>query len=226
MYYLGDEFTSQAYDNCEGGEKQSNDAHFVELLAALAILDFEKKQVVDGPVSTSFHEFGLSTDISGSIIFSDLGAQTANVLKKPLAMMAILNSYLNNRDINHRINQKWAKDRNSLLGTSFFNGTFFSYYQSFKKMYEEWISELEHNQVSFSPFNKDSEISDGLEKIQGIKPSYPGLNPFKKKGYDLIDEKLGKDLSSIPANLSSQVAFMELFHRTISEICSKNLNIQ
>lgn len=227
MYYLGDDFNSQSYDNCEGGDGQSNDAHFIELLAALAVLDFDRKQIGVVPMPTSFHEYGLRTNnLNGSILFSDLGDQTLSIVKKPLSMMAILNSYLNNRDINHRINQKWAKDKKSILGASFFNGAFFENYKNFKKEFEEWISELEDNQVSFAPFNKDSEVHDGLEKIKGVKPNYSSWNPFGKKGYDLIDEMLGKNISKIPASLSAQVTFMEVFHRTISEICSNNLNIK
>lgn len=228
MYYLGDEFSSQGYDNCDGGNDQSNDAHFIELLGALAILDFDAKQFTDISISTSFHEFGLNTTPTGSIIFSDLGNRTNAIIKKPLSMMAIMNSYLNNRDVNHRVDQKWAKDRGSLLGSSFFKSTFFSNYDRFKAMFEEWIDELERNEISFAPFYKDSDVrnSDGLEKVQDSKPTYPGINPFRKKGYDLVDELLGQNLSSIPANTSAPVTFMEVFHKTLSNICKKNLNIQ
>ena len=227
MYYLGDDFSSLSYDNCDGGNNQSNDAHFIELLGALAIIDFDSKQFSSN-IATSFHEFGLNTNPVGSILFSDLGNRTRNILTKPLSMMAILNSYLNNRNLSHRLEQKWAKDRDSLLGSSFFNSAFFSNYSKFKDMFEEWINELERNEISFAPFNKDNDIknSDGLEKIRDSKPTYPGFNPFRKKGYDLIDELLGKNLSSIPANSSAPVTFMELFHKTLSDICNKNLNIQ
>ena len=227
MYYLGDDFSSLSYDNCDGGNNQSNDAHFIELLGALAIIDFDSKQFSSN-IATSFHEFGLNTNPVGSILFSDLGNRTRNILTKPLSMMAILNSYLNNRNLSHRLEQKWAKDRDSLLGSSFFNSAFFSNYSKFKEMFEEWINELERNEIPFAPFNKDNDIknSDGLEKIRDSKPTYPGFNPFRKKGYDLIDELLGKNLSSIPANSSAPVTFMELFHKTLSDICNKNLNIQ
>lgn len=228
MYYLGDDFSSHGYANCDGGNKQSNDAHFIELLGALAILDFDAKQFAGAATSTSFHEFGLNTTPKASIIFSDLGNQTNTIIKKPLSMMAIMNSYLNNRDVSHRLEQKWAKDRGALLGSSFFNSAFFSNYERFKEMFEEWINELERNEISFAPFYKDSDVrdSDGLAKVQDTKPTYPGLNPFRKKGYDLVDEMLGKNLSSIPSNTSAPTTFMEVFHKTLSDICKKNLNIQ
>lgn len=227
MYYLGDDFSSHGYDNCDGGTNQSNDAHFIELLGALAILDFDGKQFGTNN-NTSFHEFGLnSITPNGSIIFSDLGNITNSIIKKPLTMMAILNSYLNNRDTSHRTSQKWAKERNNKLGASFFNGNFFSSYTKFKAMFESWIEELDRNQVSFAPFNKDNNINnfDGLSKVKGIKPSYPGLNPFKKKGFDLIDITLDEKLSSVPSTSNAASAFMEVFFKALSEICQKNLNI-
>lgn len=227
MYYLGDDFSSQSYDNCDGGNNQSNDAHFIEMLGALAIIDFDAKQFGNNN-NTSFHEFGLDSAPEGndSILFSNLGNKTNSLIRKPLSMMAILNGYLNNRNAAHRINQKWAKDRNSLLGNSFFNGNFYSSYEKFMRMFEAWISELERNKVSFAPFYSDSDVkSDGLGKVKGIKPSYSGFF-FVKKGYDLIDITLDDKLGSVPANTSASTTFMEIFHKALTEICSKNLNIQ
>lgn len=226
MYYLGDDFSSKGYDNCDGGEHQTNDAHFIELLAALSIIDFDSKSFSTPSNNTTFHEFGLNNAVNGSILFSDLGQKTKQIITRPLSMMAILNSYLNNRSNSHRTSQKWAKDRNSLLGESFYRSDFFYNYISFKTMFEEWLSELEKNEISFAPFNDDNNIgSDGLAKVKMHSPNYPGINPFKKKGYDLIDEKLGKELSNVPSNSSVPVTFMEVFYRTLSEICSKNLSI-
>ena len=227
MYYVGDDFNNQGYDNCDGGNNQANDAHFIEMLGALSIIDFDAKQFT-GTGNTMFHEFGLNTKPSDSVLFSDLGQKTNNLIRTPLSMMAIMNSYLNNRGESHREQQKWAKERNAILGGSFHRSDFYSNYLKFKDMFETWLAELEKNQISFAPFKADQNMvnSDGLEKIKGIKPNYPGINPWGKKGYDLIDELLGKKLSSIPANSGAPITFMELFYKTLSDICSTNLNIQ
>lgn len=227
MYYLGDDFSSHGYDNCEGGTNQANDAHFIELLAALSVLDFDKKSFTSPRGNTNFHEFGLKNQITDTIILSDLGSKTYEIIARPLTMMAILNSYLNNRTNAHRASQKWAKDRNSILGDSLYRSNFFANYLSFKSMFEEWLNELEDNKVGFAPFNHDGDIGkDGLAKVKAITPNYPGINPFRKKGYDLLDENLGKKLGAVPANSSAPVTFMEVFCETLSEICSVNLNIQ
>lgn len=225
MYYLGDDFTSYSYNNCDGGDTQMNDAHLVEVLAALSVVDFDGKQL-GWPANTNFHEFGLGNTPNGAAIFADFGNNTKRLIQRPLTIMSLLNSYLNNRDDDHRRLQKWAKERNELLGDNFFHSDFFSNYDQFKNDFERWQEELSRNQVGFKPFKKDSDIKDdGLNKVVGVIPKYKGFI-IKKKGYDLIDIKLGEKLKNVSSNLSGPVTFMELFYNTLSEICTENLNIR
>ena len=225
MYYLGDDFTSYSYNNCDGGDNQMNDAHLVEVLAALSVVDFDGKQL-GWPANTNFHEFGLGNTPNGAAIFADFGNNTKRLIQRPLTIMSLLNSYLNNRDDDHRRLQKWAKERNELLGDNFFHSDFFSNYDQFKNDFERWQEELSRNQVGFKPFKKDSDIKDdGLNKVVGVIPKYKGFI-IKKKGYDLIDIKLGEKLKKVSSNLSGPVTFMELFYNTLSEICTENLNIR
>jgi hypothetical protein len=234
MYYLGDQLSSQTYNNNDGGEEQQNDAHIIELLAALAIVDFDKKKLQpNSNRRTKFHEFGLNTTPAGSIVFNDFGSNTKTLILKPLAQMAIMNSYLNNRDISHMESQRWAKDKKEILGDKFFNGVFYKTYQSFKSGgsadqsgFERWLDQMEKNQKSFAPFAKDSDLKnqDGLNKVVGYPPHY-GFAIIKKKGYDLIDEKLSTKLRNVPRNLNAPSTFMELFYETTEELCSKNNDI-
>lgn len=225
MYYLGDDISSKSYDNCDGGDEQQNDAHVIELLAALSILDFDSKQINIEAKSraTNFHEFGLKTDPSKEIIFSDFGDKTKRKIRIPLTQMTLLNSYLNNRSLNHRLSQRWAKDRNSILGDTLFNSEFYSNFSTFKDLFNGWLTELGGNKIGFKPFKTDTEVvSDGLEIVHGVKPKYGILS---KKGYDLMDVRLGKNLSDVQQNLSAPKTFMELFYITTLELCTKNLKM-
>ena len=230
MYYLGDDFSSYSYDNCDGGNGQMNDAHIIELLASLSVIDFERKLLNPAKIrKTRFHEFGLKETPEKTAIFSDFGDSTKSVIQFPLTLMSILNSYLNNRGVEHCLSQRWAKDREGILGENFFNSSFFNQYMSFKWLFEEWQNELGRNRLGFKPFNDDLDIrnTDGLSKVIGITPNYKGIKtPWRKEGYDLIDDSLGKNLKSVQQNLSAPVTFMELFYMTLSEICSRNLNIK
>ncbi len=234
MYYLGDALSSKTYNNHDGGQQQENDAHVIELLAALSIIDFDYKALpVQGATrNTQFHEYGLQTaGTTGSLVFSDFGNDTNSKIRKPLSQMAIMNSYLNNRDQAHRTAQRWAKDRDGILGDSFCRSEFFSDYNTFKvgigrSGFEQWLSQMANNQKAFNPFANDETLKDGkngLEKVIGHKPDYGFLS---KKGYDFMDEKLSKIFKSIPANLNAPSCFMELFYRTTEDICTNNLHIE
>lgn len=43
MYYVGDSKAKDVYPHCIGGEKQDNRAHLVEVMSALAVVDFAKQ---------------------------------------------------------------------------------------------------------------------------------------------------------------------------------------
>ena len=223
MYYLGDDFSSEGYDNFDGGCEQQNKAHLIELLAALSIIDFSTKQV-SIPIRTAFHEFGLEKDAAQTVTFNDFGYATKDILLGKMAQFALLSSYLNNRSVDHRTSQKWAKERNQILGESFFSSQFYRLFDTFKTQYNLWLSELKTNHIAFNPFHDDNSITDVLEKIDGYKPKY-GINPFAKKSYDLIDEQLSKKISNIQKNLDAPQTFMELFYLTTEEICKKNLKL-
>jgi hypothetical protein len=225
MYYLGDDISSKSYDNYDGGDEQQNDAHVIELLAALSILDFDSKQINIEAKSraTNFHEFGLMTDQPKEIHFSDFGDKTKRKIRIPLTQMTLLNSYLNNRSLDHRLSQRWAKDRSSILGDTLFNSEFYSNFSTFKDLFNRWLTELGGNKISFKPFKDDAEVTgDALEIVHGVKPKYGMLS---KKGYDLMDVRLGKNLSNVQQNLSAPKTFMELFYITTLELCTNNLKM-
>ena len=49
--------------------------------------------------------------------------------------------------------------------------------------------------------------------------------PFTKKGCDLMDERMGKNLSKIQNNTEAPQTFMELFYMTTKELCEDKLKI-
>lgn len=225
MYYLGDDISSKSYNNCDGGDEQQNDAHVIELLAALSILDFDSKQINIEAKSraTNFHEFGLLSDQPKEILFSDFGDKTKRKIRIPLTQMTLLNSYLNNRSLDHRLSQRWAKDRGSILGDTLFNSEFYSNFSTFKELFNGWLSELGGNKIGFKPFKDNAEVTgDALEIVHGVKPKYGILS---KKGYDLMDVRLGKNLSDVQQNLSAPMTFIELFYITTLELCTNNLKM-
>ena len=221
MYYLGDDFTASGYENNDGGNSQINPAHFVEMLAALSILDFDKNNFTF-PILTRFHEFGLNENPSGSITFADLGNRTLSLIRKPMVQFAFWMSYLSNRDRTHRVSQRWAKERKELLGDSFFSSDSYSDIESFKKEYDSWISEMGNNHVSFKPFKENNNVTDVLEMVDGLKPKYGFL---EKKGYDLMDKVLGNKISNVQQNSGALQTFVEIFFMTTNDLCTEKLKL-
>jgi len=80
MYYIGD-FETKEYTNVEGGREQKNDAHFIELAAALSIIDFSNAssefKSVNGKATNqiTFKEFGIENE-TPQIKFTDLSQAT------------------------------------------------------------------------------------------------------------------------------------------------------
>lgn len=226
MYYLGDDFTAAGYDNCDGGEEQHNNAHLVEMLAALSIIDFANKdKQIGNQINTCFHEFGLENTPQQSVVFADFGQMTLNEFRKPLCMMVIMNSYLNNRDISHRNSQKWSKDNNQALNDKFWRSSQYINYDKFKQCFEEWLKEMKNNNISFEPFRLNNASSDVLDVIVGVSPQYGSMSFLSKKGCDLIDKKLSDNVSKISGNLKPLQAFLELFFMTIKEISEDKLKL-
>lgn len=227
MYYLGDDFSNVSYDNCDGGDNQQNNAHIVEMLAALSIIDFDNKTIeTSGKRQTGFHEFGLETEPESgkSVVFADFGENTRKILLQPLSMMAVMGSYFRKRDKQHIYSQKWAKDKNEKLGSGFFGSPFYAKFDRMMKNHQIWLDELKDNNLSFSPFNTDEDVAeDELTKIIGYQPSY-GI--FSKKGFDLLDETLSKQISSIGANVNPESSFFELFTISLGKIFKERLKIE
>ena len=58
LYYIGDKLKNN-YRNCEGGRYQENNAHFVEMAAALAVVDFAASSPQD---SRAYKEYAIRRD--------------------------------------------------------------------------------------------------------------------------------------------------------------------
>ena len=221
MYYLGDDFTATGYENSDGGDSQINPAHFVEMLAAMSIIDFDQNSFTH-PVKTRFHEFGLNDNPTNSITFANLGNKTLSLIRKPMSQFAFWMSYLSNRDRNHRISQRWAHERKELLGDSFFSSDSYSDIESFKNEYDSWISEMGNNHVSFKPFKENNNVIDVLEMVDGLKPKYGFL---EKKSYDLMDKVLGNNISNVQQNSGALQTFVEIFFMSTNDLCTEKLKM-
>ena len=163
LYYIGDTVTKD-YDNNPGAKEQKNNAHFVEIAGALAIIDFMKSNA-----NHSYKEFGILND-KDHISFMDLDKDTTRkLLMKPLSKFYLMKRYLDvqfNREVNY---QPWAKRRLNIN-----ENTDLMDLKSFLNEFENWLKELADNQISFNPFylENKSNIKDMIKGVKGKDKSF------------------------------------------------------
>ena len=98
LYYIGDNTSSnKAYENHEGGDEQQNKAHLIEMLSALAVVDFANGPERTG--STVYKEFGLASDNVANVIFSDFAPETNRIIRRPMTQFMFFTHYLSHIDV-------------------------------------------------------------------------------------------------------------------------------
>lgn len=169
-YYLGDEVPSNPYFNDPGGNGQRNDAHVVEYVGALSILDFlqipdDQLHTVDGNAQNPiFKEYGLAND-KLTLSLKDFGLPTRMEMDRQMVKFHLAYMYITNQ-LKNDIGRGYTQDKPELtrgfLSTTFFNALSSNFYVS----YLQWLKELKGNQRSFVPFNLETDkLSDCLTDI-------------------------------------------------------------
>lgn len=192
FYYIGDDVsTNYAYDPGENGQK--NDAHFVELASAMAIVDFaavpdaELENNNGLPNETVFKEFGIAAD-TNKLNFSHLDTTTRQLIARKLTKFTLMCLYMEHQLENSiGSTRPWLKE-NKVIDKGFLKGTFYqTYLQNFKKGFMEWLNEMSRNTRGFQPFVLSSDLEQLIIDVEAKK----SWNPFAKKtNFDTFDDEL------------------------------------
>ena len=179
FYYLADPYEqTKAYENNEA--LQHNGAHLLELLGALGIIHFSNSSFTG---SMEIFEYGLDNN-SPLIHFKNMGSEARQMLDIQLSSFQIFT--ILHESIKKRDNLPFR--RSSGFDDKFFNDPFFdTLLEKFiKEYYNKWLTELENNERSFSPFSvKDKEAFHDLIKESSVKKStFEGLF---KESFDVYD---------------------------------------
>jgi len=221
-YYLGDQVPSNPYFNDPGNNGQRNDAHLVEYVGALSIIDFVSipddmlRTEGGNAVNPIFKEYGLSHD-KLTLGLKDFGLPTRLLVNRQMAKFHLAYMYITHQlreDIGRGYTQDKPEITKSFLTTSFYNTLTADFFVS----YLQWLRELRGNQRSLVPFNLDTEkpsecltditprtglfksaldykaILSALNKTsqQATKTSKYGGDKTALKLMDLLDETLDK----------------------------------
>ena len=203
LYYIGDNITN-ALENCEGGKDQKNPAHLIELVAALAILDFEKA-TLPNIRQTQHKEFGIKDDVK-EVTFSQLSSETNKNIKNRLIQMYLTIKYFDNAICTQVNYQPWAKMRK--INDSFLGSDYYKDLMAFAAAFKEWLNEMGATERSFSPFNFKKNTKDVFETIVE-KPHGSGFG-----SYALIDHFLNGEKNDKQPN---EEQFLRLFNNATKE---------
>ncbi len=173
-YYLGDEVPSNPYFNDPGGNGQRNDAHVVEYVGALSVIDFlsipDDQLVTEGGNARNpiYKEYGLANDKT-SLTLKDFGVPTRLLVNKHLAKFFLAYQYLTHQfrqDVGRGYTQDKPEIQQSFLASSFFT----TLTNDFFVGYLTWLKELGGNQRSFHPFNLAStQLADAIADVAAKK---------------------------------------------------------
>ena len=215
LYYIADD-TRTTYNNAEGGTNQKNNAHFIEMASALALIDFANTQK---PAQAVHKEFGIEADTK-EIIFENLGKITTGKLRKAMTQFVLFSKYITENK-NSFLKEPWAKDRD--LDRTFFDGDFMRTIEKVQQEYLTWLSEMASQQRAFTPFLMHRDSDKVFDLVKGIKPKRLLLTV--DSNYNLFDNRLnGQKGETKTGNKEQQL--VELFYLTTEQLVKEKFNIE
>jgi hypothetical protein len=227
LYYIGDKDTKD-YDNKEGAAEQRNDAHFVEVAAALSIIDFANLddallQTTDGQAdSPIYKEFGIKEEVL-DIHFPHLGTVTQDRVLKPLTQFKLSYMYLRDMLADTIGKHPWSNNGKIKIDKTFTSSPFYQdYLSNFNKAFYDWLQELQRNKVSFSPYKLDAGGKNLFYLLNGREP-VKSIMPFAKNNYELFIDHLNdaeKEIGDLPVAQK----FNAIFFRATEKLLQKKFN--
>lgn len=233
LYYISDKL-SKNYDNHEGDSAQRNNAHFVEMVAALSIIDFCKNNVQhDG--SKSFKEFGFNED-KPVVSISTLADSTRALVGKPLISMFIFEKFYKEH-LKNTWENAWAKDfsyadddNEGKMDSTVMSHDFFVKLTKFLKDFDnEWLREMANNSRAFKPFNLETSGENIFNSIDGYEPKKTGfwgkLTSKNLDGYEAIDNAIADISNDLHKKLPMYDYFMDVHWQAINKVLKSKFGI-
>lgn len=192
LYYVGDSNRGQQ-EYHEGGDTQRNDAHLVELIAALSVIDFSNN-AYPNLSSTIYKEFGINDDVA-DVTLKNLSAPTYLQIAKPLTEFTLFSKYLAEK-LQDSMSQQWLTP----YSTNVVGGYVFSELNQFTQSFLEWEQGMESKRHArrFSPFVLEPRPRDVYGLAKGLPTT--SARGVSASNWDLYNHYLNKDECAKAAN--------------------------
>ncbi len=216
LYYLGDR-VSKDYEHDPGAGGQQNDAHFVEMAAALSIVDYcalgdSELTTRDGRAEDpKYFEFGVKEE-KEMITFDQLGDQTQRMIKRPLTQYFFFIRFLKKQmDGSIKSGAPFTAKRDPKLDVAFMGSPFVkSHLSLINKAFDDWLREMGNNKRSFMPFNLD--YSNLSTAIRDVKTRSSWMGGHKKLGFKDFEGALNSYEAAHGTYPNAAEKLLDVFH--------------
>ena len=218
LYYIGDN-PDTPYENRPGGASQKNNAHLVEVLSALAIIDFMEYSEAELAGPTVFHEYGLKED-NREVTFEHLYEDTKRKISRQLVKFNLFARYYKDF-IRQDKGKNYYKSLN--LDNAFANDTFHKELRNFLENkqwgFYAWLDELSKNSRRFLPFNLNTKDLNLLIKDKPVGHSW------LKKGitHDGFVVRLNKEEKKLTTETDPGRKFLRMFYNVTEEFYNEKI---
>lgn len=213
VYYVGDDRTSGAFNNEEGGVKQKNPAHVAELVAAICACDFMERDIkinkgfdaaffetwIDQPaLEIDEEERNDAQEKKQVVLKAESFGDLAGAYIDPLCKLGLFNQFCKNYYLtcgNGDRTDVWLKDT-GLNKDSELRGNL----KEFITAFESWITEMEDIKRPFKILDLADKEYKGL--IEGKKMVRSRLRVLTD--YAVTDKAIREDLGRLRNNLDTQ----------------------
>lgn len=228
LYYVADRIANQ-YDNVEGGDGQKNDAHIVEVISALSIIDFMSIQDDDNSLATIggtpqahlYKEYGIGEN-ADPVIFENLSDQTKRLIQTPLTQYVLFCKFMKEHLTDSIKSQQWARDLQ--YDDNFLDSSFYGYLEEFCEYTFTWLQELAHNKRGFAPYEMEENEKELFSFVKGVKPAK--IMSFNSN-YALFDDRLNTIAHQLVSKKGENKnhTFVELFFLATKKLVNEKLRM-
>lgn len=237
LYYLGDPNNCD-YANDPGAGGQQNNAHFIELAAALSIVDFmntpddalENEVTPDNRVKAKtphYREFGLGTEQDlDQLHFEHLADATNKKLAAPLAQMWFMRQHLKEKIRKDDAQPYRNRKGQQALENAFFDASFYRKLDYHLNGFTEWLTEMSNNKRGFQPFElKATTLGDS---VKGIRAKKGGLfSKLSPSSYDTDLTGMTECLNHVSHNKTYPTAeqkFVNIYHAATEKMLKEKFD--
>jgi hypothetical protein len=223
LYYLGDQSTGQLA-NHEGGTQQQNNAHFIEMVGALAVLDFMRQSTDYLQHNQPLHyEYGLEEDVR-QVTFKALDpGQSFRQIARPLTQLQMLALWCRY----HLPHTQEAPYANHLqLPRAWRDEDFYQQLQRFLQDntfgFEAWLRELGTNERAFLPFEDPALATENLNRVVAGQSTATSLFSKGLTRSHVMGE-LNKAVPKAVATADGPAAFVRAFSEVLGKAVAEKV---